>query len=95
MILTLTGSDSPPIMVACSVSDYGEEMLQDSNNADDLQSHLVHHPSHSVEIYGQCPVVRVECEVATKTIKVGKYVDQNRDHTDNMQSLFTGRLREL
>ena len=88
-------ADSPPIMAACSVSDHSEEVLRDPNNSDDLQSHLVHHPSHSVAIYERCLAVQEECEIATKIIKVGEYVDQSKDHTDNMQAFLTGRLKEL
>ena len=89
------GPDSPPIMAACSVSDYSEEVMLDPENADDLQSHLVHHPSHSVAIYERCLEVHEECEIATKTEKVGRFTDSTMNHTANMQAFLTGRLKEL
>ena len=88
-------ADSPPIMAVCSVRDHSEEMLLDPNNVDDLQSNLVHHPSHSVAIYERCLAVQEACEVATRTLKIGAYVDADLDHTENMQAFITGRLGEL
>ncbi|MGC6418503.1 MAG: alpha/beta hydrolase [Bradymonadia bacterium] len=86
---------SPPIMAACSVNDHSEEMMLNPDNADDLQSNLVHHPSHSVAIYERCLMVQESCEIATKILKIGGYVDSRKNHDENMQAFITGRLGEL
>ena len=65
------------------------------DNADDLQSNLVHHPSHSVAIYERCLMVQESCEIATKILKIGGYVDSRKNHDENMQAFITGRLGEL
>ena len=88
-------ADSPPIMAACSVSDHSEETLLDPNNAEDFQSNFVHHPSHSIAIYERCLMVQESCEVATKVLKVGTYVESSKTHNENMQAFITGRLGEL
>lgn len=88
-------ADSPPIMAACSVNDHSEETLLDPNNAEDFQSHFVHHPSHSIAIYERCLMVQESCEVATKVLKVGTYVESSKTHNENMQAFITGRLGEL
>ena len=69
--------------------------MLDPNNIDDLQSNLVHHPSHSVAVYERCLMVQESCEVATKILKVGEYVDSRKTHNENMQAFITGRLGEL
>ena len=88
-------ADSPPIMAACSVNDYSEETLLDPNNAEDFQGNFVHHPSHSIAVYERCLEVQESCEVATKILKVGAYVDTRKTHNENMQAFITGRLKEL
>lgn len=88
-------ADSPPIMAACSVGDHSEEEMLNPDNVDDLQSQLVHHPSHSVAIYERCLSVQEACEIATRGLAVGAHVDEDMDHDANMQAFLTGRLGEL
>jgi len=88
-------ADSPPIMAVCSVRDNSEEMLLNPNNAEDFQSNLIHHPLHSVAVYERCLMVQEACGIATRMLKIGAYVDADKDHIANMQAFITGRLGEL
>jgi len=91
---TQIDADGPPTITACLVAHRSENDLLDPDHAENLQSWLVHHPSHSIAIYERCLSVHDDCAIATQVDHAGDFTDASLEAADNVQSFMLGWLAQ-